>query len=125
MTSLGRARVTGAVLALLLAMGTPAHVSAQEAPLDREQLTRFARAHMAMGAAREEFHAKLGRIHDDAGLVRARQELDAGLDQILVENALTKERYGAITLVISLNGEVRAAFDQILRQLTPEGRGVP
>jgi hypothetical protein len=109
--------VRGTFLVLALVVAPPAHVRAQDAPIDREQLTRFARAHMAMGAARDEFHAKLGRIHDDAGLVRARQELDARIAQILNENALSPERYGIITLVISQNEEVRTVFEEISRQL--------
>ena len=124
MTGLGRAIARGAVLALVLLSGAPAAGSAQDAPLDREQLTRFARAHIAMGAARDEFHAKLARSHDDDGLGRARQELDARIAQILVENALSSEQYGVITLVISQNEEVRAVFEQISRQLSGGG-GTP
>ena len=122
MTHLERAIVRGTFLVLALVVGAPAHVRAQDtAPIDREQLTRFARAHMAMGAARDEFHAKLGRIHDDTGLVRARQELDARIAQILTENALSPERYGIITLVISQNEDVRTAFEEISRQLSGGG----
>ena len=123
MTNLQRAIARGAVLVLLLLSGVPAAGSAQDAPLDREQLTRFARAHLATGAARDEFHAKLARSHDADGLGRARQELDARVAQILVENALTSEQYGVITLVISQNEEVRAVFEQISRQLS--GGGLP
>lgn len=122
MTGLGRAIARGAVLVLVLLSAVPAAGSAQDAPLDREQLTRFARAHIAMGAARDEFHAKLARIHDDDGQVRARQELDTKIAQILVENALSSEQYGVITLVISQNEEVRAVFEQISREL---GGGTP
>ena len=119
MTNLQRAIARGAVLVLLLLSGVPAAGSAQDAPLDREQLTRFARAHLATGAARDEFHAKLARSHDADGLGR----LDARVAQSLLENALTSEQYGVITLVISQNEEVRAVFEQISRQLS--GGGLP
>ena len=122
MTGLGRAIASGAVLVLVLLGGIPAAGSAQDAPLDREEITRFARAHIAMGAARDEFHAKLARIHDDEGVVRARQELDARVAQILADNALSSEQYGVITLVISQNEEVRAVFEQISKEL---GGGPP
>jgi hypothetical protein len=124
MADLERAIVRGTFLVLALVVAPPAHVRAQDAPIDREQLTRFARAYIAIGAARDEFHAQLGRIHDDTGLVRARQELDAKIAQILNENALSPERYGIITLVVSQNEEVRAAFEEISRQLS-RGGGSP
>lgn len=124
MTGVERAIARGAILAFLFVVGHPAHVTAQDATLDREQLTRFARAHIAMGVARDEFHGSLARIHDDEGLIRARQELDARTAQILVENALTSDQYGLITLVISSSEEVRAAFEEISRQLSGGG-GTP
>ena len=125
MTHLERAIVRGTFLVLALVVGAPAHVRAQDAPpIDREQLTRFARAHIAMGVARDEFHGSLARIHDDEGLIRARQELDARTAEILVENALTSDQYGVITLVISSNEEVRATFEEISRQLSGGG-GTP
>ncbi|HUP51597.1 MAG TPA: DUF4168 domain-containing protein [Longimicrobiales bacterium] len=96
----------------------PTPAGAQEAPLGREELTRFARAHVAMGAAREEFHAQLARTHDDLGIARARQELEARIAQILVENRLTSERHGIITLIVSQDEAVRAVFEEISRQLS-------
>jgi hypothetical protein len=124
MTGVERAIARGAILAFVFVVGHPAQVTAQDAPLDREQLTRFARAHIAMGVARDEFHGSLARIHDDEGLIRARQELDARTAEILVENALTSDQYGVITLVISSNEEVRATFEEISRQLSGGG-GTP
>ena len=77
----------------------------------------YARAHLALDAAREEFHARIARIHDDPGLARAREELDAKVAQIFIEHAISSERYGEITLLISQNEEVRAVFEEISRQL--------
>lgn len=124
MTALARTILRGAVVALVLLSGLVAEGRAQSDPLDRELLTRYARAHLALNAARDEFHAKIARIHDDAGLARAREELDATVAQIFVEHAISSERYGEITLLISQDEEIRAVFEEILRQLR-EGGGSP
>jgi hypothetical protein len=117
MTELLRAISTGAVVALAAASGLVAPATAQEDPLDREQLTRYAQAHLAMGEARDEFHAKIAGIHDDVGLARAREEMDGRIAAILDENALTSEQYGVLTLLVSQNEEVRAVFDAISAEL--------
>jgi polyphosphate kinase len=123
MTVLRRAIARGAVLALVLLWGASSPMGAQEVPVDREQLTRYARAHVAMGAARDEFHAKIARIHDDVGLGRAREEMDERIARILVENEITSEQYGVLTLLISQNETVRAVFEEIERELR-EGGGL-
>ena len=125
MTDLRRAIARGVVLALVVACGAVSPAGAQDVPLDREQLTRYARAHIAIGAARDEFHARIARIHDDVGLARAREEMDARIAQILVENALTSEQYGVLTLLISQNEAVRAVFEDIERGLRESGGGTP
>lgn len=123
MRDLRRAMGRGIALALAVACGAASSAGAQEAPLDREQLTRYARAHIAIGAARDEFHARIARIHDDLGLARAREEMDARIAQILVENGLTSEQYGVLTLLISQNEAVRAVFEEIERGLRQSGGG--
>jgi len=104
-------------LAILLLAGFVASARAQTAPLDREELTRYARAYVALDAARQAFHERIARIHDDAGLARARAELDAELAQIYTEHAITSERYGEITLLISQDAAVRGAFEELVSQL--------
>ena len=120
MTGLRRAMTRAVVLVLFLVSVASSGTGAQEAPLDREQLTRYARAHIALGAARDEFHAKIAGIHDDAGLARAREEMNARIAQILEENALTSEQYGVLTLLVSQNEVVRAVFDEISAGLARE-----
>jgi polyphosphate kinase len=104
-------------LAVLLLAGFASNARAQMAPLDREELTRYARAYLAMDAAREAYHARIARIHDDVGLARARAELDAELAQIFEEHAITSERYGEITLLISQDAALREVFEEIVRPL--------
>ncbi|MBM4183786.1 MAG: hypothetical protein FJ207_06105 [Gemmatimonadetes bacterium] len=112
------------VLALLLMGVLAADLRAQDVPLDRAELTRYARAYLALDAAREEYYATIARIHDDIGLARARAELDAKVAEIYAGNAITSERYGVITLVISESDQVRAVFEEIVRQLRA-GAGAP
>lgn len=122
MTHLSRATLRVALLAFLLMAGAARSGRSQEVPLDRDQLTRYARAYLALGAARDEYYAKIARIHDDLGLARAREELDGKLAQIYAENAITTEQYGVITLLVSQNEQVRAVFEEITRELRAGGR---
>lgn len=104
-------------LATLVLAGFAAEARAQAAPLDRDELTRYARTYLAVDAAREAYHARIARIHDDVGLARARAELDAQVAQIFDEHAITSERYGEITLLVSQDAAVRADFEEIVSQL--------
>jgi hypothetical protein len=103
--------------------GTQRYYSAQaqEAPPDRERLTQFARAHIAINNARDEFHGKVARVHDEQGRERARQEMEVQVGEILSATAMTREEYDEIILIISLDGESRAMFDEILAELAEEG----
>jgi hypothetical protein len=124
MTDLSRATPRVVLLSLMLVAGVATGGRSQEVPLDREQLTRYARAHLALDAARDAYYAKIARIHDDVGLAHAREELEARVAQIYTENAITSERYGVITLLVSQNEQVRAVFEEISRQLRT-GAGSP
>ena len=122
MKMFGRAIEVGAILATAasLCVASPHEASAQDVP-DLEALTEFARAHMAINDARDEFHGKIGRIHDEDGRLRAREEMKVQVAQILTDHELTQERYDEVTLTISLDGELRAVFEEILVQLAEEG----
>ena len=85
---------------------------------EREELTRFARAHVQLNAARDEFHGQVARVHDPEGRLRAREEVDARITEILAEHELTHEQYDDFILQISLDGNLRAAFDEIVAELT-------
>jgi len=82
----------------------------------------FAKAHMAINDARDEFHGQVGRVHDEQGRQRARREFEERIARTLEEHELTQEEYDQFILVISLDGEARAAFEEILAQLAEAAR---
>jgi len=121
-----KARLIGtwSVVALALVLAGAAPASAQEeVPLDRARMTQYAKAHMALNDARDEFHGKVGRIHDEQGRERARQEMDTEVAAALEANSMTREQYDAITLLISMDGDARALFDEVMAELATEGTG--
>ena len=118
--------MTGAAVAgLMLATAQPISAQTELAVPDRERMTEFARAHLAINDARDEFHGKIGRLHDEQGRERARQELEEQIGDVLEASAMTREEYDQLILLISLNGEARALFDEIVRQLEEEGVAPP
>lgn len=116
-----RALPMGALLGAiaLAAVSTPASLSGQQEPLDlgTERLTAFARAHIAINDARDEFHGQIGRIHEEQGRLRARQQLQETIAEILAEEEMSQEEYDQFILIISLDAETRAAFEEILAEL--------
>ncbi len=114
--------VRAALVTLVVAAAVvPVAAQTQEAPPDRERLTQFARAHIAINNARDEFHGKVARVHDEQGRERARQEMEVQVGEILSATAMTREEYDEIILIISIDGESRAMFDEILAELAEEG----
>ncbi|MDX1493448.1 MAG: DUF4168 domain-containing protein [Longimicrobiales bacterium] len=108
-----------AIFAVLAA--SPATARAQDAgSVDQARLTQFARAHIAINDARDEFHGQVARVHDEEGRRRAREEVDARIQEILEEQEMTQEEYDEFILLISLDGELRAAFDELVVQLQEE-----
>lgn len=118
--SMPRRTVGGWMFALALVMGGGAAipVHAQDAPPDPDPLTRFARAHVAINEARDEFHGQVARVHDEEGRRRAREEVDARITAILEEEQIPREEYDAFILRISLDGELRARFEEILEGIS-------
>ena len=114
--------VRAALVTLVVAAATvPAAAQTQEAPPDRERLTQFARAHIEINGARDDFHGKVARMHEEQGRERARQEMEVQVGEILSATAMTREEYDEIILIISIDGESRAMFDEILAELAEEG----
>ena len=112
-----------ALVGLVVAMAAvPQATQGQEAPLDRARLTEFARAHLLVNDARDEFHGKVGRIHDEQGRDRARLELATQVEDILAAHEMTRVQYDELILTISLDGAARAMFEEILVELAEEGR---
>ncbi len=114
--------VRAALVTLVVAAAVvPVAARTQEAPPDRERLTQFAKAHVAINDARDEFDGKVARMHEEQGRERARQEMEVQVGEILSATAMTREEYDEIILIISLDGESRAMFDEILAELAEEG----
>lgn len=119
-----RTSTTLATLAVATALvPSSAQAQADEVELDRERVTQYARAHIGLNEARDEFHGKVGRVHDEEGRRRAREELEAAVAEVLSEQEMTQEEYDEITLIISLDGEIRTMFEEILEALAEEGIG--
>ena len=112
-----------ALLVMTLAGGPvgPSLVAAQEMDIDRDRMTQFVNAHIAINDARDAFHGTVARVHDEEGRARAREEVEATIEGILEEQEMTREEYDDITLMISLDGDLRAMFDEILAELTAPG----
>lgn len=99
----------------------PAHLSGQQEarlPIAEEQLVQFARAHLAVTEARDDFYAELARTHDTQGQARLRDALTQTLAEILEEHELTPEKFEYITAVVSADAAERTRFEEILAKLT-------
>lgn len=110
---------------LTLGILLPGALHAQDEPesVDEVRLVQFARAHLAIAEARDEFHGEVARVHDEEGRIRAREEVDVRIAEILEENEMTREEYDGFILSISLDGELRAAFEEALVQLQEDPSG--
>lgn len=112
------------LVALTAASGlfaAPASAQDTELDLDRDRMEQFTRAHIAVNEARDEFHGAVARVHDAEGRIRAREEVEAAIDAILEEAEMTREEFDSITLMISLDGDLRAMFEEIVAELEEEG----
>ena len=120
--TLGRALF--ALLLAVLAGRAPAAAQAEGAvdpEITREQMEHFARAHIAINDIRDEFHGEVARVHDAEGRQRAREQVEERIAAVLEEHELTRERFDELTLLISLDGDLRAMFDEILAEIAEEG----
>lgn len=102
--------------------GAAGSLAAQtDEPISREQLTEFARAHLEINEIRDEFHGEVARVHDAEGRLRAREQVEEKISTALEEHGMTRERFDDITLRISLDGDLRTMFDEILAEIAAEG----
>ena len=117
--------LTLTAVATFAGLATPAPISAQdlEIAMDRGQMTEFALAHIAVNDARDEFHGAVARVHDPEGRLRAREEVEEAITAILEEAGMTREEYDQITLLISLDGELRTMFEEVMAELDGGTRG--
>ena len=113
----------GLLVLALASVVTPvqAQTEGEGLDLDRESLTQYAIAHGAINDARDEFHGQLARVHDAEGRLRAREEVEAAIVTILEGQEMTREEYDEVTLLISLDGDFRVMFDEIMLELEELG----
>ncbi|MGY8777840.1 MAG: hypothetical protein ACKVIN_06925 [Longimicrobiales bacterium] len=113
----------GLLVLALASVATPvqAQTEGEGFDLDRESLTQYAIAHGAINDARDEFHGQLARVHDPEGRLRAREEVEAAIVTILEGQEMTREEYDEVTLLISLDGDFRVMFDEIMLELEELG----
>ena len=116
--------LTLTAVATFAGVATPTAISAQdlEIAMDRDRMTEFALVHVAVNDARDEFHGAVARVHDPEGRLRAREEVEEAITTILEEAGMTRGEYDQITLLISLDGELRTMFEEVMAELE-EGTG--
>jgi hypothetical protein len=86
-------------------------------------MTQYVRAHRVLNDARDEFHGKVGRLHDEQGRERARIEMEEQIAAGLEAHDLTRAEYDELTVLISLDGDTRTLFDEVMLELAEEGAG--
>lgn len=130
---LSRCFLPGAVLALSVALPLAAVAQdstagpAQDSTADtaqraspqiaHERLMQFARAHLAINEARDDFHSEVARVHDAEGRQRAREVVDARIASILEEQEMSREEYDDVILLISLDEPLRTRFEEALAEI--------
>ena len=119
-----KALVLTAVTALAgLASAKPIAAQDLDIAIDRERMVEFVRVHIAVNEVRDEFHGAVARVHDPEGRIRAREEVETALDAILEEAEMTREEYDQMTLLISLDGDLRTMFEEVMAELEEGGAG--
>ncbi len=112
-----------AVLALAGSGATPLSGQQEASPtVEEAELVRFARAHLAVAAARDAYHARLARSHEDNERERLRAELTETLAGILDAHEMSREEFDRFTVLVSTNAEARASFERILADLAAAPR---
>lgn len=116
-----RARRTAFLVAALVGFLGAEAVSAQtpSGTPGRTELTVFARAHLAMNEARDEFHAAIAAAHEEQVIERAREAFEERVAEILDESGLMRARYDQLLVIVSSDELARSMFAEILAELAP------
>jgi|TARA_B100001750_G_scaffold240543_1_gene250480 hypothetical protein len=80
----------------------------------------FARAHIAMNEARDEFHAEMGSTHEEQARARARAAFEEKVVSIFSEHELAQDDYERIVLIVSLDATVRELLEEIMTELATQ-----
>ncbi len=117
-----------AVVGLLALLGTvtPAALSGQEtrvdtAGIDEARLTAYAKAFIAISAARDSVGTELvlPRNKKPEVQLELREKLREHVARVLREHHLTQDEYNRITYAVSSDARQRQAFDGIMARLVP------
>jgi hypothetical protein len=76
---------------------------------------------VTINAARDAFHDRLGRVHDEQERALAREDLVRQVSEILSDAGITLQEYTSLTLRVSLDPETRAAFEAMVAELMRDG----
>jgi hypothetical protein len=118
-----------AAAVLILGLATPLAISAQQqtaAPtMDREVLTTFAKAYVAIAQVRDQIQAELAKTGNKTPQAQQqlRDKLREQIGHVLHQHQLTDAEFQRRTYLISTDNEQRKLFDEIIAQLT--GQPVP
>lgn len=116
---------TWAVLAVLFAVLTSSDVLAQDASqqeVTAEQLAIYTKAFAEIAQARDEIQAKLAAAPNKTveAQEQLRESLKARSAEIIKAAGLTAEKYNRITWLISVDDELRKAFEEGLAKIVAE-----
>jgi hypothetical protein len=117
--------VVAAIVFAATAVSAP--VRAQEPPLPQvgvEQLTPYAKAHIAIMAVRDEFAAQLADERNKTTEAQAelRRAVKERIALVIQEHGMTEAEHRRITYVISVDAEQRAAFERIRAELEAKAK---
>ena len=123
-TRTSRARFVGvAILTAAFAMlWAPTHARAQDMPeVGPEKLATYVKLYMAINTLRDEMQGEMGRVHDEQGRERIRQDANEKIAKIHADLGMTEEEYDQITLIVSFDSGLRAQFDALLAEANAAG----
>ena len=107
---------------MTLALLAPVSLRAQEAarPIDQEQLTTLAKAYIAIGKVRDEIQAELAKSGNktEQAQKELQDKLRTQIEHVLHEHNLTEAEYQRRTQIVSVDDNLRKAFDEAVTKLT-------
>jgi hypothetical protein len=111
-----------AVVILALAAAAPVSAQQQQEPpaIDREVLTTFAKAYVAIAQVRDQIQAELAKTSNKTpeAQKQLRDRLREQIEHVLHAHELTEEEFQRRTYLISADNDQRKTFDEIIAQLT-------
>ncbi|MGE5733358.1 MAG: DUF4168 domain-containing protein, partial [Gemmatimonas sp.] len=117
------ATVLHALVVVLLVSARPASARAQTppaAPLPREEITAFAKVHLAVGQARDSIQLQLAQPGNKKPETQRQlqDKLRAQIAEILHHAGMTEQEFDRKTYLVSTDADARQTFDAVVAQLT-------